>query len=349
MLPNVSETKISEDEAKIYDRQIRLWGLEAQKRLRSARVLVIGLGGLGAEIAKNIILAGVDLVTFLDDKKVEDKDFKSQFFIRREHLGNNRAASSVPNAQNLNPMVRVSANEESISEKSADFFKNYDVICLTDSDWSVAQKLDLICSRHGIKLFIGGVFGFYGYMLSDLGKHEYAVDIPQKTSPKNKTTRDGEPETKRMKIDENESKTVKKVADFLPLDKVFSFDWSDGKNAARLKKTPTGYFLCKVITEFLARNDRTPSLTSKISDKQELLSIRKQLLDGWKLDERYLPTDYFEECYYGELSATCAVVGGIVGQEVIKVVSKRDAPHNNFFFFDGVQGCGLVDKIGGDE
>lgn len=41
------ETKITAEEAKLYDRQIRLWGVDAQKNLRSANVLVIGLSGTG--------------------------------------------------------------------------------------------------------------------------------------------------------------------------------------------------------------------------------------------------------------------------------------------------------------
>ena len=42
--------QLTEDEAALYDRQIRLWGLNAQRRIRAARVLVAGLGGVGAEV-----------------------------------------------------------------------------------------------------------------------------------------------------------------------------------------------------------------------------------------------------------------------------------------------------------
>jgi hypothetical protein len=46
-------------EAELYDRQIRLWGATAQKRLQSSSILVFGMNALGAEIAKNAVLAGV--------------------------------------------------------------------------------------------------------------------------------------------------------------------------------------------------------------------------------------------------------------------------------------------------
>ncbi|KAH6926812.1 hypothetical protein HPB50_022397 [Hyalomma asiaticum] len=66
--PGVPE--LSQEEANIYDRQIRLWGLESQKRLRAVRVLVAGLNGLGAEVAKNLVLAGIKSITLLDNHNV---------------------------------------------------------------------------------------------------------------------------------------------------------------------------------------------------------------------------------------------------------------------------------------
>lgn len=41
---------VTNEEAELYDRQIRLWGLEAQSRVRNARVLIVGLRGLHAEV-----------------------------------------------------------------------------------------------------------------------------------------------------------------------------------------------------------------------------------------------------------------------------------------------------------
>jgi len=46
------------------------------------------------------------------------------------------------------------------------------------------------------------------------------------------------------------------------------------------------------------------------------------------------------------LSPVCAVTGGILGQELIKAVSQRDVPHNNFFFYNALDTSGTVDCIG---
>ena len=50
---------------------------------------------------------------------------------------------------------------------------------------------------------------------------------------------------------------------------------------------------------------------------------------------------------FGQLSPVCAIVGGEIGAEVIKAVSGRDPPHNNFFFYSPLEeGSGSVHNIG---
>lgn len=57
--------------------------------MHNARILLVGLDGLGAEIAKNIILAGVKSVTIVDNKTVSSYDYGAQFFVRSAEIGMN--------------------------------------------------------------------------------------------------------------------------------------------------------------------------------------------------------------------------------------------------------------------
>ena len=92
----MAEDGLTNEEAEQYDRQIRLWGLEAQKRfvpkcsdrllqestmdrLRTAKILMIGLGGLSAEVCKDIVLAGVKSLTIADSRDVSDNDIANRF------------------------------------------------------------------------------------------------------------------------------------------------------------------------------------------------------------------------------------------------------------------------------
>lgn len=81
--------ELSADEIALYDRQLRLWGIEAQNRMRKANVLLINIRALGNEIAKNLVLAGIGSVTIMDSNIVTETDIASQFFITEEDLGKN--------------------------------------------------------------------------------------------------------------------------------------------------------------------------------------------------------------------------------------------------------------------
>ena len=68
-----NENQINSSEAALYDRQIRLWGVKAQNALKNSRILCVGLNALGAELCKNIVLAGLN-VTIIDSHTVSPRD-----------------------------------------------------------------------------------------------------------------------------------------------------------------------------------------------------------------------------------------------------------------------------------
>lgn len=78
--------KLSEEEAALYDRQIRLWGLEAQARLKNAKILLLGLSPVSGEIIKNIVLCGVNTLILCDDKRVSQADIENCFLFEESHL-----------------------------------------------------------------------------------------------------------------------------------------------------------------------------------------------------------------------------------------------------------------------
>lgn len=142
-------------------------------RLRSSKILLAGLNGLGAEIAKNIILSGVKQVTFLDSSKVQDTDFCSQFFLSRSSIGENRADASLIRAQALNPMVEIKVDKSKLSEKSDDFFHDFDVVCILEAPLEELIRIDKICREQKIKFFAADLWGMFGFSFADLQVHEF--------------------------------------------------------------------------------------------------------------------------------------------------------------------------------
>lgn len=168
-----TETELTETENELYDRQIRLWGLDSQKRLRTAKVLISGLSGVGAEIAKNIILAGVSAVKLNDHRIVTEEDFCAQFLTPRSAVGKNRAEASVERARALNPMVKISVDREPLVGKKAEFFAEFDVVVIIGALDSELLRINEICREKGIKFFSGDVWGTFGYCFADLQDHSY--------------------------------------------------------------------------------------------------------------------------------------------------------------------------------
>ena len=92
-------------------------------RLRSSRVCVLGMGGLGCEVVKNLVLSGIKELRMVDGRKVTEQDATSQFFAPRDEIGKNRAESSLNRVQQLNPMVEVTADPSNSETKDAEFFE----------------------------------------------------------------------------------------------------------------------------------------------------------------------------------------------------------------------------------
>ncbi|XP_026082165.1 SUMO-activating enzyme subunit 1-like [Carassius auratus] len=335
---------ISEEEAAQYDRQIRLWGLDAQKRLRGSRVLLVGLRGLGAEVAKNLILAGVKGLTLLDHEQVTEESRRAQFLIPVDADGQNQAQASLDRAQLLNPMVEVKADTDAVESKPDDFFFQFDAVCLTRCSKDLMVRVDQLCASRNIKVFCGDVFGYHGYMFSDLGQEHHYVEEKPKVVKGSNEANDG-PEAKKPKVDPSETTMAKKTISFCSLKAALEVDWSNEKAKNNLKRIPVDYFLLQVLLKFRTDKGRDPQPDSFAEDSQLLLQIRDDVLETMGLSSELLPNTFVSYCF-SEMAPVCAVVGGVLGQELVKALSQRDAPHRNFFFFDGLKGSGVVDYFG---
>ncbi|XP_037090598.1 SUMO-activating enzyme subunit 1-like [Pollicipes pollicipes] len=328
---------ITEEEAALYDRQIRLWGLNAQHRLRSARVLLVHAGGLGAEVAKNLILAGVKSLTLMDSAEVTTADAACQFFVPTDQLGANRAEASLERAQRLNPMVAVRALTTPAAELTQEEVSRYDVVVATGCPDAELERLNALCRRCGLLFFAGDVYGFYGFMFADLGLHEFVEEIPL---PARKP---GEPEHKRQRSDV-ECRTVKRSLQFRPIDVALSIDWTTAERQQTLKRTSSIFFVIRVLQAFRAEQGRRPLPGSAAADAAHLLRLRSDVAGRLGVPADKIGDEFTSLCL-GELSPACAVVGGVLAQEVIKALSQKDKPLNNFFLFNGRNSEGVVENI----
>jgi ubiquitin-activating enzyme E1 len=98
-------------------------------KLRKANVLISGLGGVGVEIAKNLILGGIRNVTLHDTKTTTWHDLSSQYYLSEEDLGRNRAEACFQKLAELNDSV---ACDCVVKELTEEYVSKFDVSLLLD-------------------------------------------------------------------------------------------------------------------------------------------------------------------------------------------------------------------------
>ena len=121
---------LGEKQAELYDRQIRVWGIEAQARMTSSRVLICGLKGIHTEVVKNLVLAGVN-VTIQDSNAVEIEDLGANCFLSADDVGKNIALSCHSKIQVLNGFSNVGCETRHISSIEDAFFSSFNVVLLS--------------------------------------------------------------------------------------------------------------------------------------------------------------------------------------------------------------------------
>ncbi|CAL1539269.1 unnamed protein product [Lymnaea stagnalis] len=158
----------------LYSRQLYVLGHEAMRKMASSNVLVSGMGGLGVEISKNVVLGGVKSVTIHDTQAATWSDLSSQFFLREEDVGKNRAEVTLPRLTELNSYVHVSSSTVPLSEE---FLKQFQVVVLTNSSQEDQVRFGEFCHSNNIKFIAASAYGLFGHVFCDFGKNFVVLDI----------------------------------------------------------------------------------------------------------------------------------------------------------------------------
>ncbi|KAF9426575.1 SUMO-activating enzyme subunit 1 [Podila epigama] len=317
---------ITEDEAALYDRQIRLWGLEAQQRMRNASILVVGMRALSNEVCKNIVLAGVGSITILDHENVSEQDLGAQFFLRHSDIGRNRAEAAAVNARLLNPRVKVLLDQDDIVNKPNEFFTSFDIVCLTGCNPEQMIRIDNACRGTKTGVYAAGVHGFFGYIFCDLTKHDYREESHSSTITKN----GHEPET--MIVEK--SQTYPSFSDTLKV------TWAFPKLRALRRKVSPLFFALQVLWKFQQQHDGKLPDASRDEDLETLFKLRDEKLRDAQVDAALVDNHLLQtlaSTAKAEIAPVCAIVGGFLAQDILKTLSGKDAPLYNYFLYNGLE------------
>lgn len=149
-----------------YSRLIYTLGKEAVERLHQSRVLIVGSGGLGAEISKNLLLSGIGGIGLVDDDDVAIRDLGSNFCLREGDVGRNRAVCTAENLREFNPSVDVEVIAQSSMAAS---LASYHLAMVTSGKLPDLVRLNWLCRSLGVPFIAAQARGLFSYVFTDLG------------------------------------------------------------------------------------------------------------------------------------------------------------------------------------
>jgi len=179
----MAEKPSGELDTDLVSRIIPILGTGNLLKLMGLKVLISGLSGLGAEIAKNLILTGIGSVTLHDTVSVTHNDLSSHFYLSEADIGKNRAGASLPRLSELNPYSKTRLHTEELTDE---FLADFKVVVVTDcpSEEKLARISDF-CHNHkpAIVFIRADIRGLFCTVFTDFGPSHEIFD-PTGEEPK---------------------------------------------------------------------------------------------------------------------------------------------------------------------
>lgn len=157
--------ELSNEEIARYSRHLIMpeVALEGQKKLKAARVLTIGAGGLGSPLALYLAAAGVGTLGIVDFDVVDESNLQRQIIHGTSDVGRPKMESARDRIKDVNPNVNVEAYEDALtSENALEIFEDFDVIVDGTDNFPTRYLVNDACVLSGKPNVYGSIFRFEG-------------------------------------------------------------------------------------------------------------------------------------------------------------------------------------------
>ena len=163
--PRAASGSFSETELNRYARHIMLReiGGLGQKRLKAARVLVVGAGGLGAPALLYLAGAGLGTIGVIDDDTVEGSNLQRQVIHTDARIGEAKVFSAAAQMQALNPFIEVRPYKRRLTpEIAAELIAEYDLVLDGTDNFDTRYLVNRVCAELGKPLISGAITQWEG-------------------------------------------------------------------------------------------------------------------------------------------------------------------------------------------
>jgi sulfur-carrier protein adenylyltransferase/sulfurtransferase len=150
-----------------YDRQIKLPGIgtDGQERLSSAKVLIVGVGGLGCPAAQYLVAAGTGTVGLMDYDQVDISNLHRQILFTEADIGKPKAEAAANALQKLNREVEITTYAEWLDRDNAlSLFENYDLIIDGTDNFQTKYLINDACVLVNRPWVYASIYKFQGQL-----------------------------------------------------------------------------------------------------------------------------------------------------------------------------------------
>jgi adenylyltransferase/sulfurtransferase len=159
------DSGLTNEEIGRYSRHLLLpeIGMEGQKKLKAAKVLIVGTGGLGAPLALYLSAAGVGTIGLVDFDVVDESNLQRQIIHSTKDIGRPKVASAKDRIKGVNPLVNVVVHNAMLTSQNAmDIIANYDIVADGTDNFQTRYLVNDACVFLGKPNIYGSVFQFEG-------------------------------------------------------------------------------------------------------------------------------------------------------------------------------------------
>ncbi len=143
---------------------LREIGGPGQMRLRQARVLIVGAGGLGAPVCLYLAGAGVGHITVADDDQVSLSNLQRQVIFRSDQRGEAKASAAAGAMTALNPHIAVTPLNRRVTAEDVDLIAGHDLVIDGTDSFASRQQVNAACVAAGVPLLAGSITQWEGQL-----------------------------------------------------------------------------------------------------------------------------------------------------------------------------------------
>ncbi|MGB0893909.1 MAG: molybdopterin-synthase adenylyltransferase MoeB [Parashewanella sp.] len=146
---------LSDAELLRYSRQISIKSIDidGQEQLKQAKVLILGLGGLGCTAAQYLAVAGVGQLTLVDFDTVELSNLQRQVLHQDKNIGQAKVDSAAQTIAELNPLIETNTINQRLDEQQINaLVQRHDVVLDCSDNVAVREQLNTACLQHKVPL-----------------------------------------------------------------------------------------------------------------------------------------------------------------------------------------------------